>query len=531
MSVTNGMLQAINRDAQKNVGIGGQQTQETGQQLNLQEIEFPSFAGGLNYQSAEQQTEPQFTQNAEDVVFVTNDKLRRAPGHEVVETMSGRVIRGMLVHPSLDFTSELVLFDPPFVGIKGTGDTIWADVSLPLGGSWVGITNGDDFLCTNGGTGIYTRLFATGPGLSLIPNAPPGRTLANFAGRVLVGGPVVSSNYQALGVYWSGASGFTTDWLGLGSGAELLISNNAEDDAIVAFRPLSFDVLGILCRKSIWVGLRTGDPFRPVDFQPRVTGDGCVSEKTAKLTPIGVMYLSEVGVKVFDGNQSSLVSSPVNDVLLPVNLDNLSQYSAVYDSVTQQYWLFTSTGSWAFSLRSNRWLRYSSVIEYAASYSQLSQGTTWNAATGIWDDAVGTWNDFASQAGAQELLFSRASQLAVTSFAENTYLGGASVVGKYGFLRRDTPYVNSFFTTKRFFIRADAPVEFDLSVYLPNNNGSMTLAGTRTLPALNAIDGKELGFNFTGRGVGGELRWTNVDFKLGHGSFSGLFRSRRRGTL
>jgi len=216
---TVGLWQAVRQDTLRDIGVGGTLTERNASELEQVEMAFPSFVGGLNYQAAEQDQALEFTQETYDVVITDRNRLKRGPGHLVAVDLAPIAAPvAMFVHTSLDFTTELVLLQPPnIVIIPGTGVVDDAAIALPLSMFWVGLTNGEDFLFSDGKTGIWQRPFGAIAGASLIPNAPGARTMANFAGRVLVGGPTISGQYEALGVYWSGADGLITNWLGIGA--------------------------------------------------------------------------------------------------------------------------------------------------------------------------------------------------------------------------------------------------------------------------------------------------------------------------
>lgn len=527
--ITNGDLYALRRDAQSRAGAGVQMTQELGAELAQVEISFPSFRGGLDYSQAPHNVSTDFTQETRNVVITERGYLKRTPGHMIAETMAARVVRDMHLHPSLDFSAELLLFDAPFIGVKSTGATVWYDAELPTASRWIGVTNGEDFVFSDGNTILWRRPFAGTPGVVAIPDAPAGRTIANFAGRVFLGGFTQLGVYQSLGIYWSGGSGLVTDWTGIGSGAELLISNNATDDRIIAMRPMSFDILAILCQKNIWVGLRTGDPNRPADFQQRTTGIGCIAEPTAQVTPIGVIFLSEGGVYVFDGNNASLLSGTINAALLPIDRSNINRYSATYDTIESRYWLYTPQGTWCFELKHNRWTFLTSVVENSVVFSQQFVALTWEASTGTWANAAGAWEDASPSAGAQAIVMSRGNVLAMYSDSSYSFLDGQSTIARYRLGPRDTPEADSMFTLQRAIIRYRGSTTGMAISYKRPSDGADVSWRLLTLPDRGReYNVAEIGGSQTMIGMDVFVEWNQPTIEICHVKIKGMFRSSER---
>lgn len=512
-----------------NVGVGRPLRAEQAGRLSSVTVDFPDHGGGINLRDAEQDQEGQFTQQSADFEITSRGRIRRADGHTIVETMSGRTIRAMMVHTSLDFEVELLMFDGAFLGVKGTGATSWVNASLPNGDEWVGIPNIDHFLFTNGANGIYRRAFGSGGTVSLVAGSPPAKTLANFAGRVYAGGPTLGATYQALAIAYS-ADPEGLNWSGLGSGVTFLIDNRVTDDRLMALRPMGFDLLAALCQKSIWVGRRTGDPFEPAAFEPRVLGLGCIAEPTIQVTPAGVIYLGESGVYVFDGNQSTMISGPINEELLPVLTNSLPAYGSSYEQTSARYKLYTPICTWVFDLRNNRWYKHRYVARRGVAYSEQFSGITWNSIVATWSSMAETWSGLTPPLGQERVIIARNNQLAAESRLSNTYIDGSTVEAMYGFLRRDANDVTSLFETQRVRLRrmgGDASLE----IWLPNTAGAFTLAATKTVPSVTTDSGLEMGVIRTGLGAGAQLRWTDSTLEISKAQLVGFVRSRVQGVI
>jgi hypothetical protein len=511
------------------VGIGRPLGQDQAGRLSAVTVDFPGFARGIDLRDAEQDQEAELTQQSADFVITERNRIKRAPGHLVIETMSGRNIRAMHVHTSLDFEVELLMFDGAWLGVKGTGPTTWYNASLPAGDGWVGIPNVDNFLFTNGSTGIYRRAFGGAGTVNLISSSPPAKTLANFAARVYAGGPTLGSTYQALAVAHS-ADAEGLQWTGLGSGVTFLIDNRVTDDRLIALRPMGFDLLAALCQKSIWIGRRTGDPFEPTQFEPRVLGQGCIAEPTVQVTPAGVVYLSESGVYVFDGNQATLLSAPINEELLPVLTNVLSTYGSSYEQTTARYKLYTPQGTWVYDLRYNRWLKHRYVAQRGVAFSEQFSGITWSSVLATWSTLSGTWASLQPPLGQERAVISRNNLLAVEANTAPTYIDGTTVEAMYGFLRRDTPDVNSLFETQRVRMRRVGG-DPSLEIYLPNSQGEFAPVSTKAIPSTATDAGVELGLTHTGLGAGAQFRWTDPSLEISKVQLRGLVRSHAQGVL
>ena len=519
------------QDFRRGLGQGRPISPEQAGRLSMSKVAFPSFERGIDLRDVEQDQEGTSTQQGLNFELASDGSLIRTAGHNVIETLGGgRVARDMLLHTSLDYSTNLLLFDPPHLGIKTAATTSWYNVGLPTGNDWVGVCNLEKILLTNGVTGIYRRDFGA-TSVSLVSNSPAAKYLANYAGRVWAIGPTYpgGGTYQALGVGWS-ADAEGLNWNGLGSGVQLLIADTSTDDRGVALRPMSFDLLCVLCQRSIWIARPTGDLFEPAIFEPRVQGIGCASEATACLSPFGVIFLSESGVYLFDGNGIKLLSAAINGELLPVLTTAASAYAATYDSVEARYLLFTPTCTWVYETKDDRWLKWSYTATAAVAFAEQFSGVTWENVLATWDTLDGTWASIGANQGEQRLVIAKGTKLAIPSRSASSFVDGSSAAAYYGFLRRDSLEVNSFFETQRVKLRySGGPASVD--IWLPDANGVMRSVVSKSLPAAVEQDGIELGVRYTGRGIGAQLRWSDTSLHVSRAELMGLARSARRGVL
>lgn len=357
-----------------------------------QPVVFEDFSGGYN-SSKVGGTSANSSPLTVDTRVDTKGRLRRAPGVRRTEDFAGRTAAQLAVHASLDNTLELILFDPPFIGVKRAGAVQWTDIGLPQSPQFFAWANhGSDLIFSNGIGAVWARKSGEVP--RQIEGAPPARAYASFAGRALAGNAIIEGNMEPLGVRWSAANSLVEDWRGLGAGFELLLDDASYGDQILSFIPMGLDAIAVVMRNNIWVGRVTRIRNRPIDFRPVIRELGFVNRRVAVPTPVGVIGLSEVGVYVFDGNSVSHISAAIDEDLLPLDFANLRRYAAQYHPGRMEYWLFTPTETWVYAIKSQRWERRSLVALDAAWWSPLVEGTLWGQATGTWGEASGTWLDY-----------------------------------------------------------------------------------------------------------------------------------------
>lgn len=312
-----------------------------------------------------------------DIEVSRDDRMRRSPGILQLENMAARRMKWAFQQAHFDGTSEMVFIDPPYIGVKGTGGTIWTNVGLS-GTSvydWVATNYGQILLFSNAQGSGYARQ----PGSSSIEtlsSMPAGRTILEAFGRVFVGSPNTgpSGSLDVLRIAWNAASQLYNDWVGTGIGSQLLLTELTEADRLVALRSIGYDLIAVLMRQNIWVGTPTGDANTPADFRSRIPGVGCVSERTARSMRYGVIFLSDDGVYVFDGNQATLISAQINPALLPLDYTQIQKYSATYDPTLKRYILSTPTETWVYEFplvelqRPPRWYRRSARVDNVFSW-------------------------------------------------------------------------------------------------------------------------------------------------------------------
>jgi hypothetical protein len=231
---------------------------------------------------------------------------------------------------------------------------------------------------------------------------PAGETVFVAFGRLFFGGTLVNGEYNLLALAWNGTGDFD-DWTGLDAGFELLLSDTNQADRIVAGRMLSYDTVAILCRRSVWIGLRTGIAGRPLEPQLRLAGIGCVFEQSAHTTEAGVTFLSDEGVRHFDGQRAEIISGPINAELLPLSYNDVQSYKAAWDGGRRRYILCTPCATFVYQFPTSEWpqgawfkktMAFTNVIAFA---DQVDDPTWEDFGDKTWDDLGDlTWLDLAT---------------------------------------------------------------------------------------------------------------------------------------
>jgi hypothetical protein len=359
-------------------------------------VDYANFSAGLDLRDAGDKLDPAATQDALDTEVDERNRLVRVPGTVAVETFSGRAPVQMVTQTTLDRSAELVIFDPPWIGVKGSGDTVWHYASIPSGYPVYATTNyGGTLLFSNGKQGLYKREPRSAT-VALVPGAPAAKALAITAARVFAANCVIDQELEPLGVRWTAANSNYDDWHGLGSGMELLIDDSSGGDQIVAVVPMSLDFTAFVMQRNLWVGTRTNLTNRPVDFKPRVAGIGFLSAQACTITPLGLIGIGEAGIYLFNGNAIENIGEQIESAVLPVQKDNIGKYSVKYDWDSKRVFVLTPTDTWIFDLYRRRWSRRSLLAASMELFAPQMLPTTWeNVAALTWSglgDAA--WQDY-----------------------------------------------------------------------------------------------------------------------------------------
>jgi hypothetical protein len=213
------------------------------------------------------------------------NRIMRAPGTTLVEEFADdHAPTQLVVHGNLNGRTELVFFDPPFVGVKQLGATTWFDAGIPGVKRYTSTVFGGVLLFTNGRSKVFARQ-AESSAIEELEEAPPAYTLCSAFNRVFAGGCIINGNFEPLGIRWSAANSDYKDWTGLGASGELLLDDTAIGDRIVTMLSMGLDFIAVMLRRAVWVGRRTNNALHPAQFRPQVPNKGA---ETAELLFLGL---------------------------------------------------------------------------------------------------------------------------------------------------------------------------------------------------------------------------------------------------
>ena len=348
-------LQGLN----KNFGPGAQSRPLPQKQT----MRFDNFELGLNMTDDPEGISRESVALAVDLEIDERGRIVRAPGTTLFGTFYAVYEpKVMFVHHTTFGFDRLIFLDRiGNIGQRPTGfaPTLWSLLPGGLGTTvprFSGVGYGDRFIFSDG---IF--VWSSGAANTVLQES----TVPAFEDATVAEGRLFVVKGSV--VQWSGVNGFYPyqDFSSITSGGEQLISPESLNKT-VAIRAMGLDFTAIFTTDGIWRGTPTGDPTRPLDFQRRVIGAGCVSKETVQATPVGLIYLSEDGVHLFDGNNAPLISQAINKDLLPLNIDpvadtGVSQYRSSYNPVSQRYYLHTNTATYVFDIMKQRWFKRSLI--------------------------------------------------------------------------------------------------------------------------------------------------------------------------
>jgi hypothetical protein len=470
---------------------------------------FNDFRGGYHAEGGRELVPPNASSDMIDFLVTQGNRLARIPGTAAVETLFTHIPFQMIQQVSLSNAAELIMFDPPYIGIKTSGATDWNS------GPYIASTNVFVY-AQYGETLIFSNragpVFAKEPGAAPVstPTIPQARSYFVFAERLYAAGSVIDGTDEPMGMSWSAANAEPRDFDSEGAGSELLLADAATGDEVVAGRIMNLDLCAVICKSSIWIGRRTGNTFEPAAFEPRVIGNGGLTDRLVCSTPMGVMYLSDTGVRVFDGNQSTLISAQINNDLLPLDQTNLAQWRMFYDFPKNRTLLMTPSGTWIFDLEYQRWFKSSRVASDAAYFGTQIGGTTWAQLQTLgqaWSALATTpWLDLSSRPfGDSSLHFLKYfgnldSELAVED-PTSTDQFGTPMIPHYTFRHEDGKQLNSLVSVRAILVEyKGAATAFRF--FLPDIDGNLVSAIVQDVPASANLRDAYIPLIWTGRGAG-----------------------------
>jgi hypothetical protein len=217
-------------------------------------IAFKTFQGGYYSADAPQDLPDGVSPDMTDMITTVRDSLRKAAGTAEEEVFDVRTPTQMALHVGAAMRSELVMFDPPYMGFKRVQqDTRWVTVPTLNAGDttrWAWAVYSDVIVMGNGFGRVYSHVWGTDE-VTHEELIPPGNSFAVFAARLFIGAPKIEGTRARMGVAWSGIEGYNKfDFVSdQGSGFEELISEAAAGDEVVSVRSVGLDLLALLSRK------------------------------------------------------------------------------------------------------------------------------------------------------------------------------------------------------------------------------------------------------------------------------------------
>lgn len=461
--------------------------------------QVPTFEGGIDLRQSQENTPVGSSPDMDDMEVDLDGRLCVMPGVRLAETLAHAPSQ-VILHPGYYFSSSLVFLAPPYIGIKSNSVTSWYNVGLPVG--TYGYTDFAGVLLLSAGVvGTYYRE-PDKQTVQLIPGAPAALGLTTFANRVVLGATIVSGNFDLMGIGWSDATADYKGWdPAQGQGSETMIGSMKRADRFMGFAPLGFTQLGIINRRSLWIANKTGDEFEPMDIVAKLEDTGATHAATVLPTEYGGVFLSDDGVRVFDGNQAPVISEPINKQLLPI-YENLN-YSASVDPQRKRYYLHSPTNTWIFDIKKKIWFRKPSV--YLASVWFPDQGLnapTWGGASGTWGSQTLAWWQLQPQESGGSMYYVRGTQLGEQDASLSTELGVAMTPRWYD--KRDVGENQDYlYTSQNIYLTYESTASATVQFWLPDDSGDYALVTTEVLPSTAGKTGRFVSkFVWTGRGLG-----------------------------
>lgn len=475
-------------------------------------LQFKTFAGGFDSRDAQEDLPDGTSPDMRDMEVTAQDRLVPAPGVTAIDAALAHQPTQLLVHAGPNFASELLLLSAPHLGVYRTGSVQWQD-SPDFEPGVYSMANYAGVALLSKGPGKLLFREALGK-LGVIDAAPGGFAVGVFAGRVVLGGTSFQdSDVDYMRVVWNDSSGDYRKWsLDDGSADQVLIGSSiSRADRIQAFSYLGFNTLAVMCRRSIWIGQPTGDVFQPIDFQLRLADTGCSYSETVIATEFGVLFLSDDGVRLFDGNTASVISDAINQQLLPT-LDTDGRYSASFDPSRKRYYLNTPVATWVLDMLRRRWFRWCTAFRGSAFFptQAANVGRTWADAVGTWGDQTGAWWQLGKpESGTGVMHFIQGPKLGFEDPNSSQALD-TSLIPRWRSDRRVLDNQDRLVTHLGVRLTYEANASSDIEIQLPAiASGDFEAVKTATLVGGASLKGTRRAFIpllHTGRGLGLGLR-------------------------
>jgi len=452
-----------------------------------------------------------------DSMYVTRN------GTELVGGAAATAICGAVIFSTR--TSSDYIVRVTTTGVEYWGGTTWTALTGPAltlaQDTRVEFTVWDDkLLFTDATTALYSINFADGT-YAAIPGAAVGRHITTFGSRVIVSYIVIDANPAVPGTFvtrieWC-VKNDNTDWLGLGSGYEdLLSSPGGTVDVQHGVIPVTDVEAFVIRSSSIWVMNTTGYFDTPFQFTYRfdqgTDAPGSIVRTPSPREQAGgslfaqIIMLSTDDVVVVRPEGITPIGFPIRYQLLGTTL-NPRKAIAGFEPRNREYWIHvpplannnTTSIVWKYRIDDNSWYHseYPFKLERLA-FKDILFAATFDELTGTFDALTGFFDDLGLGARQPSAILVSSSQPRVIREREGvvgdvTALGTATGIAieiQTGMIQPDDPRKDLTVLMLELLYEADQSVDVDFE-YSTNGGttwsayGSLTLAAT-TQPTLVA---------------------------------------------
>lgn len=197
----------------------------------------------------------------------------------------------------------------------------------------------DTAMFTNG---VDLPIQSTGGNFSAMA-VPTGLTTAKwiktFNAYTFLANITDATGYQPSKLYWSNINSIT----GWTSTDQAFISKN-DGQAITGVEVLG-DHMVVFKERSIWLCFFTGDADIPFQFQKTQSHVGCASGFSIQKTENALIFTSDDGIYLFDGNNSYKISDRITTTYTGLNQSKYTNFTSMYQKSKNKYYLGTYSSS------------------------------------------------------------------------------------------------------------------------------------------------------------------------------------------
>lgn len=295
------------------------------------------FNGGLNSTASPLDLQPNESSSLLNIDFDKFGAILKRPGYVNINTVAldGQV-SGIHWLEKSDATKTLMVT----AGAKAYSNDLSSTFTDQTNS--MTITAGNLFKCE---TFLDTAMFTNGvdapiqsTGTTFTAMAvPTGLTKAKwiktFNAYTFLANVTDGTGVQPSKLYWSDINSIT----GWTSTSQAFISKN-DGQGITGLEVLG-DHLVIFKDRSIWLGFFTGDADIPFQFQKTQSHVGCASGYSIQKTENSLIFFSDDGVYLFDGNNSYKISDRVTATIQGYNQTKNQLMVSMYQKTKNRYYL------------------------------------------------------------------------------------------------------------------------------------------------------------------------------------------------